>query len=106
MLSSTWWRRKVRAVVVLVVKFILMSEDERISLIVFSHLSEQTHKIVDTQTLFPLAVIKSGVDGLLLRSLQSVDCFVYGTFDDQSCHVSFFLLADSENPAECLLLDL
>jgi len=71
-----------------------------------TYLAKQPHQFADAETLFPLAIVERCIYGQLFRSLQSVDGFVDGTFDDQSCHVRFFLLADSEHSAECLLLNL
>lgn len=46
------------------------------------------------------------VNDALLLALQGIDRCVHGAFDNEARHVGLFLLADSEDSAERLLLNL
>lgn len=46
------------------------------------------------------------VNDLLFLALQSIDCGVHSAFHDKARHVGLFLLADPEDSAERLLLNL
>jgi hypothetical protein len=83
-----------------------MGEDERSSALVFVSFSEKTHELLDTYALFPRAVIHCHVNNPLFLALQSIDCGVHSAFYNKARHVSLFLLADPEDSAERLLLNL